>query len=116
MCCAGEEESRSDRQPKAPHPPPDDAVLQIILPQAGPGLFTAAYTEFLMALTFGSEDAFRTVPVEVALFGAKFEVPYGTIFPGSITALLPIVVLVRVRVLVLRRAVVSGLTSGAAKR
>ncbi|GGX15199.1 carbohydrate ABC transporter permease [Streptomyces lomondensis] len=97
---------------------PTRTVLQIILPQAGPGLFTsgvftftAAYTEFLMALTFNSEDAFRTVPVGVALFGAEFEVPYGTIFAGSIAALLPIVVLV----LIFRRAVVSGLTSGAVK-
>ncbi|HEV7627838.1 MAG TPA: carbohydrate ABC transporter permease [Streptomyces sp.] len=97
---------------------PTRTVLQIILPQALPGLFTAgvftftaSYTEFLMALTFNSQDSFRTVPVGVALFGAEFEVPYGTIFAGSIAAIAPIVVLV----LVFRRAVVSGLTSGAVK-
>ncbi|MDT0344435.1 carbohydrate ABC transporter permease [Streptomyces litchfieldiae] len=97
---------------------PTRTVLQIIVPQALPGLFTAGvftftatYTEFLMALTFNSEDAFRTVPVGVALFGAEFEVPYGTIFAGSMAAILPVVILV----LVFRRAVVSGLTSGAVK-
>lgn len=97
---------------------PTRTVLQIIVPQALPGLFTAGvftftatYTEFLMALTFNSQDSFRTVPVGVALFGAEFEVPYGTIFAGSIVAILPIVVLV----LVFRRSVVSGLTSGAVK-
>ncbi|MFJ4920703.1 carbohydrate ABC transporter permease [Streptomyces sp. NPDC088725] len=97
---------------------PTRTLLQIILPQATPGLFTAGvftftatYTEFLMALTFNSEDAYRTVPVGVALFGAEFEVPYGTIFAGSIAAVVPIAILV----LVFRRSVVSGLTSGAVK-
>lgn len=97
---------------------PTRTVLAVIVPQALPGLFTAGvftftatYTEFLMALTFNSQDSLRTVPVGVALFGAEFEVPYGTIFAGSIVAILPIVVLV----LVFRRSVVSGLTSGAVK-
>jgi multiple sugar transport system permease protein len=93
-------------------------VFQIILPQSTPGLFTAgvftftaAWTEFLMALTFNSAPRFRTIPVGIALFGAQFVIPYGLIFAASTIAVLPIAV----GVLVFRRAVVSGLTQGAVK-
>ncbi|PSR24409.1 MAG: sugar ABC transporter permease [Sulfobacillus benefaciens] len=93
-------------------------LVQIILPQATPGLFTAgvftftaAWTEFLMALTFNSSPEFRTIPVGIALFGAQFVIPYGTIFAASTAAVVPIGILV----LVFRRSVVSGLTQGAVK-
>lgn len=93
-------------------------LFQIIIPQATPGLFTAgvftftaAWTEFLMALTFNSAPLFRTIPVGIALFGAQFVIPYGTLFAGSTVAVLP----VAIGVLVFRRAVVSGLTQGAVK-
>ncbi len=90
----------------------------IILPQALPGLFTAAvftftacWTEFLMALSFDSSNSFRTIPVGVALFGSPNVIPYGTIFAASTVAVVPIGILV----FVFRKTVVSGLTSGAVK-
>ena len=90
----------------------------IILPQALPGLFTAGifcftacWTEFLMALTFDSENTFRTIPVGIAEFGGNFQVPYGTIFAASVVAVVPIGVLV----FIFRKFVISGLTSGAVK-
>ncbi len=93
-------------------------VWSIVLPQALPGLFTAGvftftacWTEFLMALTFNSVNNFRTIPVGIALFGAQFTIPYGIIFAASVVAVVPIAVLV----LVFRKSVVSGLTSGAVK-
>lgn len=93
-------------------------VWSVILPQALPGLFTAGifcftacWTEFLMALTFNSSNDFRTIPVGIALFGSQFTVPYGTIFAASVVAVVPIAVIV----LVFRKSVVSGLTSGAVK-
>ncbi|QMU77899.1 carbohydrate ABC transporter permease [Streptacidiphilus sp. PB12-B1b] len=93
-------------------------VFSVILPQALPGLFTAgvftfvaAWTEFLVALSVNSDDRYRTVPVGIALFGGQFTTPYGTIFAASAVAMLPIALLV----LIFRRAVVSGLTSGAVK-
>lgn len=93
-------------------------VVSVIMPMAKPGLFTvgvftftAAWSEFLMALTFNSTTASRTIPVGIALFGAEFTVPYGSIFAASVAATLPIVILV----LVFRRSIVSGLTSGAVK-
>ncbi len=93
-------------------------VWSIVLPQAKPGVFTAGiftftacWTEFLMALSFNSDNNFRTIPVGIALFGSQFTVPFGTIFAGSCVAAIPIAVLV----LVFRKSVVSGLTSGAVK-
>ena len=93
-------------------------LLSVILPLARPGLFTAGvftftatWMEFLMALTFNSEDSARTVPVGIALFGSQYTVPYGTIFAGAMAATVPIAILV----LVFRRSIVSGLTSGAVK-
>ncbi|WP_049571579.1 carbohydrate ABC transporter permease [Streptomyces sp. SBT349] len=97
---------------------PVRTVLTVILPQARPGMFTAAiftftacWTEFLIALTLNTADRFRTMPVGLALFGSQFTVPYGTIFAAATVSVLPIALLV----LIFRRAVVSGLTSGAVK-
>ena len=97
---------------------PTRTVLQIVVPAVRPGLltagiftFTAAWTEFLMALTFNSQNAYRTIPVGISLFGSTYEVPYGTIFAAAVAATAPIAILV----LLFRRFVVSGLTSGAVK-
>ncbi|MDT0306242.1 carbohydrate ABC transporter permease [Streptomyces sp. DSM 44917] len=97
---------------------PVRTVLFVILPQARPGMFTAAiftftacWTEFLIALTLNTADRYRTMPVGVALFGSQFTIPYGTIFAAATVSVLPIALLV----LIFRRAVVSGLTAGAVK-
>lgn len=93
-------------------------LVRVILPQATPGLFTAgvftftaAWTEFLMALTINSSTRFRTIPVGIALFGAQFTVPYGNIFAASVVSITPIALMV----LLFRKAIVSGLTQGAVK-
>lgn len=93
-------------------------VTRVILPLATPGLFTGAiftfvacWTEFFFALTFNSNNAFRTIPVGIALFGGQFTIPYGTIFAASTVAVAPIVLLV----LVFQKWVVAGLTAGSVK-
>lgn len=97
---------------------PFRTVISVILPMSRPGLFTvgvftftAAWSEFLMALTFNSTTDSRTIPVGIALFGTQFSTPYGAIFAASVAATVPIVILV----LIFRRSIVSGLTSGAVK-
>jgi multiple sugar transport system permease protein len=97
---------------------PIRTLWTVILPQATPGVFTAAvftftacWTEFLMALSFNIDNSYRTIPVGIAEFGSQFTVPYGTLFAASVVAVVPIAILV----LVFRKAVVSGLTSGAVK-
>ncbi|OZM77952.1 carbohydrate ABC transporter permease [Pseudonocardia sp. MH-G8] len=93
-------------------------VVQVVLPQAMPGIFVAAvltfvacWQEFLMALSFNTAADLQTVPVGISLFGGGFELPYGTIFAASCVALLPVVVIV----VLLRRWIVGGLSSGAVK-
>jgi multiple sugar transport system permease protein len=93
-------------------------LWSVILPQATPGIFTAGvftftacWTEFLMALSFNVVNSYRTIPVGIALFGSQYTVPYGTLFAASVVAVVPIAILV----LVFRKSVVSGLTSGAVK-
>jgi multiple sugar transport system permease protein len=93
-------------------------ILQIIAPQALPGIFVAAvltfvacWQEFLMALSFNSNATYQTAPVGIALFGGAFQLPFGTIFAASLVALIPIFLLV----LALRRWVVDGLSSGSVK-
>jgi multiple sugar transport system permease protein len=97
---------------------PVRTVWSVVLPMSLPGVFTAGifcftacWTEFLMALSFNSSNAFRTIPVGVALFGSPHTTPYGTLFAASTVAVLPIAVLV----LVFRKSVVSGLSAGAVK-
>ncbi|MFE1048400.1 carbohydrate ABC transporter permease [Streptomyces olivaceus] len=93
-------------------------AMTVILPLARPGLFTAGvfaftatWSEFLLALTFNGSDDRRTVSVGIALFTSQYQVPYGVIFAGAMVATVPIAVLV----LVFRRSVVSGMTTGAVK-
>jgi multiple sugar transport system permease protein len=97
---------------------PMRTVVSVVLPMTLPGLFTAGifaftacWTEFLMALSFNSADAFRTIPVGIALFGSAHITPYGTIFAAATVAVVPIAILT----FVFRRSVVSGLTAGAIK-
>lgn len=92
--------------------------VRIFVPLTTPGMFTAAvftfvaaWTEFFMALTFNSSNSMRTIPVGIALFSGQFSVPYGTIFAGSLVAILPIIILT----MVFRKWIVSGLTQGAVK-
>ncbi|MHB1652647.1 MAG: carbohydrate ABC transporter permease [Desulfitobacteriaceae bacterium] len=91
---------------------------RIFLPLTLPGLFTAAiftfvatWTEFFMAFVFNQSNSMRTIPVGIALFSGQYNVPYGTIFAGSLVSVLPIVILA----VIFRKWIVSGLTQGAVK-
>lgn len=91
-------------------------LVQILVPQVTPGIFTAGiftftacWTEFLMALSF--DFGKKTIPVGIASFGAQFTVPYGAYFAASVLATVPIAALV----IIFRKAVSSGLTAGSVK-
>ncbi|QQE79438.1 carbohydrate ABC transporter permease [Alicyclobacillus sp. SO9] len=91
---------------------------RIFLPVTTPGMFTAAvftfvaaWTEFFMALVFNPSDNMRTIPVGIALFSGQYNVPYGTIFAGSVVSVVPIIILV----ILFRKWIVSGLMAGSVK-
>lgn len=91
---------------------------KIYLPLIKPGLFTAAiftyiatWIEFFLALIINADPSMRTVSVGIALFSGPYSIPYGTIFAGSIIAMLPIIILT----IIFRKGIISGLTGGAVK-
>ena len=98
---------------------PIRTLWTIILPQATPGLFTAGifcftacWTEYLIALNLDPTNNFHTIPVAIANLPAQaYTTPLGPIFAASCVAAVPVAVLV----LIFRKSVVSGLTSGAVK-
>jgi ABC-type glycerol-3-phosphate transport system permease component len=93
-------------------------LRDVVLPLAAPGLastailtFLFAWNEFLFALSFTTSPDRHTVPVAIALFRGRYQVPWGEVLAAAVIATLPVAVVV----LVLQRRVVAGLTAGATK-
>jgi multiple sugar transport system permease protein len=95
-------------------------LRRVILPLSAPAAATTAilvfifcWNEFLLALSFNSREAVRTVPVGIALLsGASvYEVPWDQISAAVVVTTLPVVAVV----LLFQRRIVEGLTAGAVK-
>lgn len=93
-------------------------LVEIVLPLAAPALATTSiltfiycWNEFLFALSFTVGEGHRTVPVAIAMFRGRYQVPWGEILAGAMIATLPVVLLV----LIAQRRIVEGLTRGAKK-
>jgi ABC-type glycerol-3-phosphate transport system permease component len=93
-------------------------LTKVILPLAVPGLATTAiltflycWNEFLFALSFTLGPERQTVPVAIALFRGRYQVPWGQILAAAIVATAPVALLV----LAFQRRIVQGLTAGAVK-
>ncbi|HYI12270.1 MAG TPA: carbohydrate ABC transporter permease [Thermoanaerobaculia bacterium] len=93
-------------------------LLRIVLPLAVPGIATTAiltfiycWNEFLFALSFTLGADRQTVPVAIALFRGRYEVPWGQILAAAMVTTAPVALLV----LAAQRRIVQGLTSGAVK-
>lgn len=93
-------------------------LFRIMLPLAGPGIFTAAilvfiyaWNEFFFALLIMTEQGVQTLPVGIALFQGQYTMPWGEIAAASTVATVPIVILV----FFFQKKIVSGLSAGALK-
>jgi ABC-type glycerol-3-phosphate transport system permease component len=95
-------------------------LLRIHLPLAAPAFATAAilvfifcWNEFMLALTFMTRDAGKTVTAGIAsVSGASlYEIPWGQLSAAIVIATAPLIALV----LLFQRRIVSGLTRGALK-
>ena len=95
-------------------------LRRIHLPLVAPALATAAivvfifcWNEFMLALTFMTRDASKTVTAGIAsVSGASmYEIPWGQLSAATAIATLPVLALV----LAFERRIVSGLTRGALK-
>lgn len=94
------------------------AFREIVLPIAAPGLASTAiltflycWNEFLFALSFTLGPDRYTVPVAIALFRGRYQVPWGEVLAGAIVATIPVALIV----LAFQRHIVAGLTAGATK-
>jgi len=95
-------------------------LLRIHLPLVAPSLATAgilvfifSWNEFMLALTFMTRDASKTVTAGMASVGGAsiYEIPWGQLSAAIVLATAPLIVLV----LLFERRIVSGLTRGAIK-
>lgn len=94
------------------------AAFEVAVPLAAPAVATTAiltflyaWNEFLFALAFTVSPDRQTVPVAIALLRGRYQVPWGQILAASVTASVPVAVVV----LAFQRRIVKGLTSGAVK-
>src|SRR3954466_9932176 len=99
---------------------PWQAFRKVIIPLAGPGVFTTAiltfffcWNEFLLAISLTSTNRARTVPAALSFFTgqSQFQSPVTAIMAASVVVTIPVVIIV----LVFQRRIVAGLTSGAVK-
>jgi ABC-type glycerol-3-phosphate transport system permease component len=93
-------------------------LRDIVLPVSLPGIASTAiltflycWNEFLFALSFTLGPDRYTVPVAIALFRGRYQVPWGEVLAAAVVATLPVVIIV----LVFQRHIVAGLTAGASK-
>jgi multiple sugar transport system permease protein len=94
------------------------ALFKVVVPLSAPGVFTAgilafvnAWDEFLLALSFNSNPALRTLPVGITLYQGEFAFPWPVISAALIVAIVPVAVLI----VIFQERVVSGLTAGGLK-
>lgn len=94
------------------------ALFKVLAPLAAPGVFTAgilafvnSWDEFLLALSFNSNPALRTLPVGITLYQGEFAFPWPVISAALVVGIVPLAVLI----VVFQERVVSGLTSGGLK-
>jgi ABC-type glycerol-3-phosphate transport system permease component len=92
--------------------------VEVVVPVAAPGLaatailtFLYSWNEFLFALSFTLGPERHTVPVAIALFRGRYQVPWGQILAASVVATAPVALVV----LGFQRRIVQGLTAGAVK-
>ena len=94
-------------------------LYKVILPVAGPGVFSTfllafifAFNEFMFALMLTSDYKARTIPVGITLFqGLHGQTPWGNIMAASVITVLPAVILT----LMFQQYIIGGLTRGAVK-
>lgn len=94
------------------------ALFRVVVPLSAPGIFTAgilafvnAWDEFLLALSFNSNPALRTLPVGIQLYQGEFAFPWPVISAALVVGIVPIAALI----VIFQGRVVSGLTAGGIK-
>lgn len=91
---------------------------RVMLPLAAPAVstvavfaFLGAWDEYILALNFLTDEGKRTLPIAIANFRGVNTTNWGLVFAGSLTAVIPTVLLF----IFFQRYFIQGLTSGAVK-
>ena len=91
---------------------------RIMLPLAAPAVSTVAvfaflgsWDEYVLALNFLTDESKRTLPIAIANFRGVQTTNWGLVFAGSLTAVIPTVLLF----IFFQRYFIQGLTSGAVR-
>ena len=91
---------------------------RIMLPLAAPAVSTVAvfsflgsWDEYLLALIFLTDESKRTLPIAIANFRGVQTTNWGLVFAGSLTAVIPTVLLF----IFFQRYFIQGLTTGAVR-
>lgn len=94
------------------------SLFRILLPLSAPGVATAgilafvnSWDEFLLALSFNSNPAYRTLPVGITLYQGEFAFPWPEISAALVVGIVPVTALI----IVFQQRILSGLTAGGVK-
>ena len=97
---------------------PFTVFWRVMLPLAAPAIstvavfsFLGAWDEYLLALNFLTDESLRTLPIAIANFRGQHASNWGLVFAGSLTAVIPTVILF----VVFQRYFIQGMTLGAVK-
>lgn len=92
--------------------------FKVMLPLAAPAIstvavfsFLGAWDEYVLALNFLTDEKLRTLPIVIANFRGQHATNWGLVFAGSLTAVIPTVLLF----VFFQRYFIQGLTSGAVR-
>ncbi|MFN8528645.1 MAG: carbohydrate ABC transporter permease [Anaerolineae bacterium] len=88
---------------------------RVMMPLAAPAIstvavfsFLGAWDEYLLALNFLTDETLRTLPIAIANFRGQHASDWGLVFAGSLTAVIPTVLLF----VIFQRYFIQGITSG----
>jgi ABC-type glycerol-3-phosphate transport system permease component len=92
--------------------------FRVMLPLAAPAVstvavfsFLGAWDEYILALNFLTDESLRTLPIAIANFRGQHATNWGLVFAGSLTAVVPTVLLF----IFFQRYFIQGLTQGAVR-
>jgi ABC-type glycerol-3-phosphate transport system permease component len=92
--------------------------LRVMLPLAAPAVstvavfaFLGAWDEYVLALNFLTDESKRTLPIAIANFRGAHATNWGLVFAGSLTSVVPTILLF----VFFQRYFIQGLTSGAVR-
>jgi ABC-type glycerol-3-phosphate transport system permease component len=97
---------------------PFTVFWRVMLPLAAPAIstvavfsFLGAWDEYILALNFLTDENLRTLPIAIANFRGQHSTNWGLVFAGSLTAVVPTVLLF----IFFQRYFIQGITTGAVR-